>query len=140
MLVTCPDCGQKVSDRARACPGCGFPIAEHLAEQVLADALATCRTSRTVLGEVDCVPCEARGFRTIPATPDAPALFEWCSVCEHTGRVTRVRSSRGWFAVARLEVERFVGGARDEDGVLVRFLGPTEPPPHRYPKPGERFE
>jgi len=140
MLVTCPECGQKVSDRARACPGCGFPIAEHIAEQALVDALATCRTTRAVLGEVDCVPCEARGFRTIPATTDSPALFEWCHVCEHTGRVALCRSTRGYFAVARIEVDGFVGGSREEDGDLVRFLGPTEPPPHRYPKAGERFE
>ncbi len=26
-LVTCPDCGKEVSDRAPACPGCGAPIA-----------------------------------------------------------------------------------------------------------------
>ena len=27
-LVACPDCGKKVSDRARACPECGAPIAD----------------------------------------------------------------------------------------------------------------
>jgi hypothetical protein len=26
-LVTCPECGKRVSDRAAACPGCGHPIA-----------------------------------------------------------------------------------------------------------------
>lgn len=25
-LLTCPDCGRDVSDRARACPHCGCPI------------------------------------------------------------------------------------------------------------------
>lgn len=28
MLVTCPECGGKVSDKASACPACGCPIAE----------------------------------------------------------------------------------------------------------------
>lgn len=26
-LITCPDCGREVSDRAPACPSCGAPIA-----------------------------------------------------------------------------------------------------------------
>lgn len=26
MLVTCPECGNRVSDRASACPSCGCPI------------------------------------------------------------------------------------------------------------------
>lgn len=27
-LINCPDCGQSVSDLARACPHCGYPVAE----------------------------------------------------------------------------------------------------------------
>lgn len=27
-LIQCPECGRKVSDKAKACPGCGYPIAE----------------------------------------------------------------------------------------------------------------
>ncbi len=26
-LITCPECGKSVSDKATACPGCGFPLA-----------------------------------------------------------------------------------------------------------------
>lgn len=29
-LIPCPECDQKASDRARACPHCGFPIAEEI--------------------------------------------------------------------------------------------------------------
>ena len=25
-LITCPECGREVSDRAKTCPNCGFPI------------------------------------------------------------------------------------------------------------------
>ena len=25
-LMTCPDCGKQISDRACACPGCGYPL------------------------------------------------------------------------------------------------------------------
>ncbi len=27
-LINCPECGQQVSTAAKACPGCGFPVAE----------------------------------------------------------------------------------------------------------------
>lgn len=30
MLIACPECDQRASDRARACPHCGFPIAEEI--------------------------------------------------------------------------------------------------------------
>lgn len=30
MLVTCPECGREVSDKASACPGCGCPMEEIL--------------------------------------------------------------------------------------------------------------
>lgn len=31
-LIKCPDCGTEVSDRARTCPKCGYPIDEYVAE------------------------------------------------------------------------------------------------------------
>lgn len=30
-LVPCPECDEQTSDRARACPHCGFPVAEEVA-------------------------------------------------------------------------------------------------------------
>ena len=32
-LITCPECRVEVSDRALACPKCGFPVAEHCFDQ-----------------------------------------------------------------------------------------------------------
>ena len=26
MLITCPECGKRISDKARTCPNCGVPI------------------------------------------------------------------------------------------------------------------
>jgi hypothetical protein len=141
MLVTCPDCSREISDRARTCPGCGFPIAEHLAEVAQQRVLAEDRSAREHVGEVDCAICLARGFRTIPFTePDGSTSegFEWCRVCEHTGRVTLCKSPRGYFAVARLHVDAFVAGTRDDGDDFVVFLGTAEPPPHRYPEAGPR--
>ena len=31
-LINCPECGRKVSTAANACPGCGFPVADKLAQ------------------------------------------------------------------------------------------------------------
>lgn len=28
MLLSCPECGKSVSDKALACPGCGYPVEE----------------------------------------------------------------------------------------------------------------
>lgn len=32
-LITCPECGKKVSDQAEACPGCGYPIPKYIEAQ-----------------------------------------------------------------------------------------------------------
>lgn len=28
MLVNCPECGKQISDKAKACPHCGYPMEE----------------------------------------------------------------------------------------------------------------
>ena len=33
-LIHCPECNKQVSSAARACPACGFPVAESLARQI----------------------------------------------------------------------------------------------------------
>ena len=136
MLVTCPDCERQVSDRAPACPGCGFPIAEHMRAAALANERTADRGSRAHAGIVDCVRCEARGFYTEKnAVGDE---YSWCRVCEHTGRVALCRSDRGWFAVARRVVDAFVASEMDDGGEEIVFLGAAAPPAHRYPTAGPR--
>ena len=39
-LIKCPDCGTEISDSARTCPKCGYPLAEKLAEQKQKEAEA----------------------------------------------------------------------------------------------------
>lgn len=141
MLVACPDCDQKVSERAKACPQCGFPIAEHMAEIAREAATQRERTTRTEVGEVDCVPCVATGFCTEEFRDEdgrQKSRFFWCEVCEHTGRVTLCRSERGYYAVARYAVAEFLAGTRNDDDEHVVFLGTETPGPHRYPAAGER--
>jgi hypothetical protein len=141
MLVTCPDCAREVSDRARACPGCGFPIAEHLAEQAQKMALEQDRVTRAKVGEVDCARCEARGFYSVVEDEAGKTIerFGWCRICEHTGRVELCRSRRGYYAVARIALDAFLAGTRDAVDDFVVFLGTGEPPPHRFEQAGDRY-
>ena len=47
-LVTCPECGREVSSAAKACPACGFPVAEKFAQpatEVSTELLAEVRPS-----------------------------------------------------------------------------------------------
>ena len=37
-MIRCPECAATVSDRAKACVNCGFPLEKHLDEQVQIDA------------------------------------------------------------------------------------------------------
>ncbi len=141
MLLTCPECERQVSDRAHACPGCGFPIAEHVSALALAEQRTSDRATRVTIGEVDCARCEARGFytfaiETLDGTPEQ--AFEWCVVCEHVGRVTLCHSRRGFYAVAAAHLESFIEGRRDDGDEFVVFLGRDAPKDHRYPNPGKR--
>lgn len=40
-LMKCPECGHEVSTMAGACPGCGYPIGQHVATQPAAVAAAS---------------------------------------------------------------------------------------------------
>jgi membrane protein YdbS with pleckstrin-like domain len=37
-LIPCPECGREVSTEAKACPACGFPVAEKVASPALVQA------------------------------------------------------------------------------------------------------
>ena len=37
MMIKCPECGHQVSDKAKACPACGFPIEELKGKHMLID-------------------------------------------------------------------------------------------------------
>jgi hypothetical protein len=136
MLVSCPECAREISDRAKTCPACGFPIAEEIAARQAAKLGD--RGERKHIGEVDCPRCEARGFRTFDAIEEITGrnikAFDWCERCEHTGRVALVQSPRGYYAVALAMLDMFIAGEHDE-GDHAKFLGPNPPGPHRYPKP-----
>lgn len=140
MLIPCPECGTKVSDRAKACINCGFPVAEHVAEQNAAREAEQDRKTRTRVGEVDCPHCKARGFVMLkPEKEGDPETFYWCDACEHTGRVALCRSDRGYWAVDLPEVEAFLAG-RDVGDNHAHFLGKDAPEGHRYEKPGPSYE
>ncbi len=137
MLIECPDCGRKVSDRAKECPDCSCPIAEVIAERHAAAKREQAIASRRSLErEVDCPKCQARGFYECD-----DGYMEWCVPCEHSGRLTLCLADDGYFAVARYAIERFVlGELHAESSGVVFHLGTHEPKGHRFEAAGERRE
>lgn len=136
MLLSCPECGKQVSDRASACPGCGFPIAEHVAEARAAEDAARERASRRSQGDTDCVACQARGFRAVQFVDELGKTrdgFQWCEICEHSGRVALCGSDAGFWAVRRVALEAFLAGRIDAHETDAVLLGP-EVPASRYPE------
>ena len=137
MLIECPDCGRKVSDRAKICPDCSCPIAEVLEERRAAESFEeSLKTRRSLEREVDCPKCEARGFYKCE-----DGLAEWCIPCEHTGRLVLCAASDGYYGVARYAIERFVGGElhAGKSGVVFH-IGEHEPKTHRYAQAAPRRE
>lgn len=136
-LIECPDCGRKISDRARECPDCMCPVAEVVSEQRADQARAAAIPTREKTDrEVDCPNCEARG---VYKCDDGYA--EWCVPCEHTGRLVLCKASDGWYGVATYAVERFLAGELHPDSSgVVFFVGDKEPGGHKYPQAGERHE
>lgn len=64
-LITCPECGKQVSDRAAACVGCGAPILaqkEATKEYSYEDALAHLREQPSPKGPVKCPSCGSTEF------------------------------------------------------------------------------
>ena len=103
MLIPCPECARQVSDRAKACPDCGFPVSEHVAEQRELARKQAVLASRERVGEIDCPRCEARGFVSFTETNEdgvTEQLFSWCSDCKHSGRVHQCRDLDGYYAVS----------------------------------------
>jgi len=47
-LINCPECGKQVSTEAKACPGCGYPVAEKV-EQGAVDSQSTRSTTANEL-------------------------------------------------------------------------------------------
>lgn len=140
MLIACPECARQVSDRAKACPDCGFPVAEHVGEQRAAAERAACLASRERVGEIDCPSCEARGFvqfETADELGHRREVFAWCDDCEHSGRVHQCRDLAGYYAVSLALLEQFLAGQVDRADAGVSFVGTVRITEHRYAQPGD---
>jgi hypothetical protein len=143
MLISCPECARQVSDRAKACPDCGFPVSEHVAEQHRLARRAALLESRERVGEIDCPRCEARGFVNTSETNEdgeVEQLFFWCSDCKHSGRVHQCRDLDGFYAVSYAALERFSSGELDAGADGVVFVGTEMVVGHRYAQAGKVWE
>ncbi len=135
MLIACPECERKVSDRAPACPECGFPIREWLAEQQAAERREHSRKTRERIGDADCPSCEARGFvvfSEIDQKGVTHQAFTWCSDCKHSGRIHQCRDAEGYWGVSDLLLERFLAGEIDPPIEGLVFLGREASTSRRY--------
>ncbi|MFV8754850.1 hypothetical protein ACNOYE_30250 [Nannocystaceae bacterium ST9] len=140
MLIPCPECERKVSDRAAACPECGFPIREWLAEREQTERRERARATRERVGDVDCPSCEARGFVMFAEVDERGVerqAFTWCEDCEHVGRIHQCRDSEGFWAVSRALLDRFLAGEIDSPLAGLMFLGHEAATEHRYPRASE---
>ena len=138
MLINCPECDREgISDRAAACPDCGFPVREWVEERKGVDAEQAAVASRKQVGTVDCLPCGARGFIMFEQQHHGRSGFGWCPVCGHSGRVVLCQASDGYYAVSQIQLEGFLAGELHTSDPGVDFLGATEPEAHRYPEAGK---
>lgn len=135
MLIECPDCGRKVSDRAKACPDCSCPVAEVIADRRAAEEeKARIASRRSLERDVDCPRCEARGFFS-----HDDGMVEWCLACERTGRLVLCEALDGYYAVSHFAIERFVAGEiHPGSSGVVFYIGKNAPSGHRYPQPAPR--
>jgi hypothetical protein len=143
MLIPCPECERQVSDRAKACPDCGFPVSEHVAEQRELARRAELIESRERVGEIDCPRCEARGFVNLSETNEdgvVEQLFSWCSDCKHSGRVHQCRDLDGYYAVSYAALEGFLGGVIGREAEGVVFVGEEMVVGHRYAQAGKVWD
>jgi hypothetical protein len=143
MLIPCPECERKVSDRAAACPECGFPIREWLAEREQAERRERARATRERIGDVDCPSCEARGFVLFTEVDDHGVerqAFTWCEDCKHSGRLAQCRDSEGHWAVSHDLLERFLAGQVDPPLAGLLPIGPLPVIEHRFDKAGKRWD
>jgi hypothetical protein len=143
MLIPCPECARQVSDRAKACPDCGFPVSEHVAEQRELARQKAVLESRERIGEIDCPRCEARGFRSfseLNEDGETEQLFSWCSDCKHSGRVHQCRDLDGFYAVSFAALEGFLSGALGRESAGVVFVGTEPVVEHRYAQAGKVWD
>lgn len=136
-LIECPDCGRKVSDRAKTCPDCSCPVSD-----VVAEARAKAEEQRLVASRkrvedrlVDCGRCHGRGWHPF----GEGGRVAWCLVCEQTGRTPLFHAADGWYSVAPYAVERFLAGElHARTSGVVFYLGEAEPKPHAFPEAAHR--
>ena len=140
MLIECPECSKKVSDRAAACPDCGFPIREWMEEEQTKQQAQRAVESRQAVGQVDCIPCQARGFVMLNQAEHGRGGFTWCAVCGHSGRVVLCEASDGYYAVSQIQLEGFLAGTLHRDDPGIDYLGIEKPEGFRFPEAGKRTE
>ena len=116
-LIKCPDCGREVSTAAKACPNCGFPVAEQSAPAAAASAApagATDTPANELLAEVR--PSWWRYFwYLLFAWLVVPFIIAWVKRGAVVLRIYRDRITLEQGIMSKCERELFIRDIRSVD-------------------------
>ena len=116
-LIKCPDCGREVSTAAKACPNCGFPVAEQSAPAAAASAApagATDTPANELLAEVR--PSWWRYFwYLLFAWLLVPWIIAWVKRSAVVLRIYRDRITLEQGIMSKCERELFIRDIRSVD-------------------------
>lgn len=80
-LITCPECGREISDKAQSCPQCGFPIKQDLSEEsngkysiVLKEPVPFSSQSSFMMTLVIVSKGQAKNIKTLISKPESILL------------------------------------------------------------------
>lgn len=97
-LISCPDCGSRISDQAKACPRCGRPIQSYRSSSEI-KICPDCRNEIPVQSP-ECIYC---GKRFSASVSSVNSYRGTCPRC-HSGRIIFQREQAGSVGVSQNRV------------------------------------
>lgn len=91
-LIKCPECGREISDKAAACPGCGYPLSKFREENHNDDEIDW-EDIELVQDNYHCPRCGSDNvkFTELPAVIVTVPVFESSSYTTFTPGKTRAK-------------------------------------------------
>lgn len=114
-LIECLECGNQVSDRANACPHCGFPI-----NQISSNKIECPNCGMSI--DMDCEECPICGFlikQIVGISPQQEHSSEKEPVSQNYVEVPRQEKEVKGNAISRLDINGSVKIWSYEDGIKI---------------------